>query len=462
MSLAKFSILVFICFFASISFAQKVDSFDDGDFTSSPAWTGNTSEWEIVTDSDVAGGATNSNTLRLNGNSAGGTSYLSTQRTESWGGEQSWSFWMGRRSQAATSSNYSVVWLWANESNLLSTTVDGYRIRFGDNSSDDEIILQRIDDGNDTNILSSSGSVLNGITDMGFMVRVTRTNNSEWTIFTSTLPGTSHDGAVATDIPSKANTPINQGSTVDNTYTDFSNGYFGFMAKYTTSAIARSGAEFDQLYFDTNSDASLPVELASFTALYSGNAVILRWTTESEINNAGFIILRADNEEGPFGEVSSLITAAGTSTEKHNYSYRDERVEKGTSYWYQLKQINTDATFQVYGPQKINVPQVDEKKQGALPTQNQLIGNYPNPFNPGTTLSLAVGGKDVTTMTITVYDLLGHCVRTIIDRSMQPGYYDLSWDGTNDFGLQVPSGAYFCKMYSAGGGVSVLKLLKMN
>ena len=219
---------------------------------------------------------------------------------------------------------------------------------------------------------------------------------------------------------------------------------------------------FDQQNPTPGGDNSLPVELSSFTASYFNNAVVLRWTTESELNNAGFFVLRADDENGPFSEVSSFVTGAGTSTEKHNYSYNDERIETDKTYWYQLKQINTDGTFQVYGPKKINVPQLNGNKQGALPTQSQLVGNYPNPFNPGTTISLTVGGENETATTIAVYDLLGQRVRTIIDQSMQPGFYELLWDGRNDFGLNVPGGAYFCKMFSAGGGVSMLKLLKMN
>lgn len=235
-----------------------IETFADGEFTSNPAWGGNTGAWQVVTSSDVAAGAANSNTLRLNYTTASsGTRYLRTQRTASWGTSQSWSFWMGRRDQPATNANQSIVWLWANNSNLTANKVDGYRVKFGDDSGDDNIVLQSVTDNVATDILTSSGTVPNGLTDIGFMVRVTRTSGSVWTLYTSPLPTASGSGAVATDQPTAANTPINQGSVTNSTYTNFSNGYFGFMAIHSSGASARTGAEFDQLYFDTNSNSPL-------------------------------------------------------------------------------------------------------------------------------------------------------------------------------------------------------------
>jgi beta-lactamase superfamily II metal-dependent hydrolase len=238
--------------------SKLIESFTDGNFTANPVWGGTTTNWQIVTSSDVAAGATNSYTLQLNVLSAvSGTQYLSTQRTDTWGTSQSWSFWFGRRAQAATSANHSIVWLCASAANLTASTTNGYRVKFGDDSGNDEIVLQRVTNGVATDILTSSGAVTNALTDIGFMVRVTRTTGSVWTIYTSTLPTSSGGGAVATAIPSAANTTINQGSVTNSTYTTFTNGYFGFMAVHSSGTSARTGAEFDQLYFDTDSNSPL-------------------------------------------------------------------------------------------------------------------------------------------------------------------------------------------------------------
>ncbi|MBI3193367.1 MAG: S8 family serine peptidase, partial [Ignavibacteriae bacterium] len=251
--------------FTTANTLSPIETFSDGNFTANPAWAGSTTQFSVVTSSDAGAGATNSFTLRL-ASSASATRYLSTQRTASWGTEQSWSFWMGRRAQAATSTNYSVVWLWANESNLTSTTVDGYRILFGDNSGGDNLFLQRVTNGVGTTIMTSTGTTTNGITDYGFMVRVTRTSASFWRIYTSTLPTASGSGAVASSQPTAANTTVSQGTGVTNsTYTTFTNGYFGFAATTTSGSSARQAAEFDQLYFDVS--ATSPMGKAVFEEL---------------------------------------------------------------------------------------------------------------------------------------------------------------------------------------------------
>jgi len=272
-----------------------VESFTDGNFTANPVWGGTTSTWQIVASSDVAAGAANSSTLRLNVTSGvSGTQYLQTQRTSAWGTSQSWSFWLGRRAQAATSANYSVVWLWANETNLTSSTVDGYRVRFGDDSGGDNIVLQSITNGTATDILTSTGTAPNGLTDIGFMVRVTRTSGSVWTVYTSTLPTTSGAGAIATAIPTAANTPVSQGSVTNSTYTNFSNGYFGFMAVHSSGTNARSGAEFDQMYFDTSS--SSPLGKSAFIAL-------------NETQPASFVL--EQNYPNPFNPTTNIRFTIG-------------------------------------------------------------------------------------------------------------------------------------------------------
>jgi hypothetical protein len=261
---------------------------------------------------------------------------------DSWGSEQSWSFWLGRRNQAATNFNYSVVWLWANESDFESTTVDGYRVRFGDDSGDDNIVLQRVDNNVvATEIITSSGTVPNGLTDIGFMVRVTRTTDSVWTLYTSTLPTLDGEGAIATDFPTAAQTSVDQGSETDATYTDFSNGYLGVMAVHSSGNNPRTGAEFDQFYFDTDSDSSLPVNLSFFTAIPIDSGIELKWRTESEVDNLGWDIYRGEKQDGEFIQISDkLIPGAGNSAMPNSYRFIDGTALKDRQYYYYLEDVD--------------------------------------------------------------------------------------------------------------------------
>lgn len=80
-----------------------------------------------------------------------------------------------------------------------------------------------------------------------------------------------------------------------------------------------------------------------------------------------------------------------------------------------------------------------------LPRAVRLNQNIPNPFNPSTTISFdipgTVGAKQ--TAVLTVYDLRGRRVRTLMDSKVDPGSYQIHWDGRNDRGESVSSGIYF-------------------
>ncbi|UCH10479.1 MAG: Ig-like domain-containing protein [Fidelibacterota bacterium] len=85
--------------------------------------------------------------------------------------------------------------------------------------------------------------------------------------------------------------------------------------------------------------------------------------------------------------------------------------------------------------------------EGSLPIEFALHGNYPNPFNPSTTITyevpLGTQGR------LTVYNLLGQPVRRLVKGWMEPGRYQAVWDGRDDAGQPLASGVY---IYSLEAG----------
>ena len=67
--------------------------------------------------------------------------------------------------------------------------------------------------------------------------------------------------------------------------------------------------------------------------------------------------------------------------------------------------------------------------------------NYPNPFNPITTLRYDL--PEATNVTITVYDMMGRQVRNLVNTNQNSGYNSVIWNGTNDNGEMVSGGMYF-------------------
>jgi hypothetical protein len=70
--------------------------------------------------------------------------------------------------------------------------------------------------------------------------------------------------------------------------------------------------------------------------------------------------------------------------------------------------------------------------------------NYPNPFNPITTISYTL--KEDTPVTLTVYNVLGQRVATLVDGFERAGYKTATWQGRDDAGRLVPSGTYVYRL----------------
>ncbi len=78
-----------------------------------------------------------------------------------------------------------------------------------------------------------------------------------------------------------------------------------------------------------------------------------------------------------------------------------------------------------------------------LPENFSLSQNYPNPFNPETKIKFAISGKSVVQTFLYVYDLNGREVTVLVNHQLQPGTYEVDFDGSN-----LPSGVYYYKLES--------------
>lgn len=93
------------------------------------------------------------------------------------------------------------------------------------------------------------------------------------------------------------------------------------------------------------------IELSSFTAMANSGKVILAWSTESEIDNAGFNLYRSEAEDGKYVKVNnSLIPADGSPTEGVSYKFVDEGVENRKTYYYMLEDIDLNSISTMHGP----------------------------------------------------------------------------------------------------------------
>ena len=98
----------------------------------------------------------------------------------------------------------------------------------------------------------------------------------------------------------------------------------------------------------------------------------------------------------------------------------------------------------------------DNTLNNEQPLEYALSANYPNPFNPTTTIDYSVAAAG--DVSIIVYDMMGREVKSLVSNFATPGTYSIVWDATNNEGLSVSAGMYVYKMIS-GNFVEVNKML---
>jgi len=86
-----------------------------------------------------------------------------------------------------------------------------------------------------------------------------------------------------------------------------------------------------------------------------------------------------------------------------------------------------------------------------------LHGNYPNPFNPSTTITFQI--PDQAHVTVCVYDLQGKIIAELLNKSVSSGSHMVRWEGKNDQGLNVSSGIYVCRVQNGQNMKSVKMML---
>ena len=81
------------------------------------------------------------------------------------------------------------------------------------------------------------------------------------------------------------------------------------------------------------------------------SVVIVEWTTESEVNTAGFNVYRSESAEGPYIQVNrELIPASPDPILGGHYVYTDTNVVAGQTYYYKLEDVELDGTTTLHGP----------------------------------------------------------------------------------------------------------------
>ena len=168
--------------------------------------------------------------------------------------------------------------------------------------------------------------------------------------------------------------------------------------------------------------STLPVELSAFTATADGQSAVLRWTTESETNNAGFSIesLRA----GTWSEVG-FAAGRGTTSERASYERRIDGLSAGR-HTFRLVQRDLDGTATVAASVEVAIA-----PDGAFAITERRLGG---------SVVLGIAAREAQAVTVEAFDVMGRRVSVLFAGTID-GSADVAFDTA-----ALPSGVYLVRV----------------
>jgi len=171
------------------------------------------------------------------------------------------------------------------------------------------------------------------------------------------------------------------------------------------------------------SDFILPVEISGFNALAGDGNVRINWSSASESDLKEYRITKSLTRDGGYYGLVSIDarnSAAGAA-----YSFVDEDVQNGTTYYYKLHVEDMNGNVSVYNIDGQSVVAEATPQGGLVASEFSLSQNYPNPFNAQTAFSFNLPAAS--SVSLKVYDMLGREVATVVNGAMSAGTHTVNW-----------------------------------
>lgn len=229
--------------------------------------------------------------------------------------------------------------------------------------------------------------------------------------------------------------------------------------------------------------------LFSLTCLCAGS-VSAQYTEKWSTQTDGYILYAFGNTDadpqvellvgGPGGNGEDSLFLLDGLTGAVEWSYGEESIYMGiytsaysaysSDFGPNLVDVDADGvleivfqTFYISAPSRYHCYDSDvsvgvrDDEHSPLPESVKLGQNFPNPFNPTTEISFSV--PKAGHVTLTVFNILGQKLATLVDQELSAGEHSVIWDGRNEKGETAASGVYFYSLQTAEASESRKMLL---
>ena len=170
--------------------------------------------------------------------------------------------------------------------------------------------------------------------------------------------------------------------------------------------------------------------IVGFELSSQNDHVTLNW---EDVNIDGFsyyILERSTSDNFNTDVVSNYL---------FNNFFEDYQLEYETEYFYRVAYF-ADELSEYSDTLSIVLEQLNNDSDVQSPSSFKLYSNYPNPFNPLTTIEYFLPKKEF--VSITVYDILGNVVNNLVNENQNSGNQTVSWNAKNNFGDYMSAGMY--------------------
>jgi len=203
-----------------------------------------------------------------------------------------------------------------------------------------------------------------------------------------------------------------------------------------------------------------PAAPTGLVAVAYVDSVRLDWNANTEPNLHAYYIYR-DTSSLACTLLDSVVAQSPPDT-----FYVDRNVVNGTTYYYRITAVDSAGNESGYSNEESVTPfvpvNIELSAQGVswVPTAYRLSENYPNPFNPSTTIRYQL--PEPGHVRLTIYDLLGQEVRVLVSERQPAGWYVVTWDGRDKAERWVSSGVYLYRLEVGADFVQTRKALLLR
>lgn len=222
-------------------------------------------------------------------------------------------------------------------------------------------------------------------------------------------------------------------------------------------SLRKRNSDDDKILFDRRENSSSVIVPLDKDVLLG--EVAIAWSRNYHVSRIGLVPIYFDGFTArELNAVKAVHSTRGDVLKKlktidKEYAEIDAGEYIDLSFEALSSSENTDREFVLTTTGRYLVPSAGDH---IIPSEFYLDANYPNPFNPATTIRY--GLKTDSRVVLKVYNLLGQEVRTLVDARESAGFKEAIWDGRNNQGHRVASGVYIYKL-TAGSFTKARKLM---